>query len=104
MSAVTDMTIKSEPKAEPIEVHDYDFKFATTGLAISMWPSLGDNVEESETGFTFRFPRLKQTQTVYKSQQLIGTLITKTARVPFDMDEFKRKQAELRAKHGKVQE
>lgn len=61
-----------EPELKKVPVVDYDFSFDTSGrgLMITVWPTLGDLVEEDEKGYTFSFPRTKETQKVRHAQYL----------------------------------
>ena len=95
IAPVTDTTITSDPTPEAVPVVDFDFKFAGEVLQITTWPSLGDEWTQTRYAYVFLFPRLKITQEVFKNR-LLGVSIRESMRVPFDMEEFKRKMAELK--------
>jgi hypothetical protein len=92
---VTDTTITSDPTPEAVPVVDFDFKFAGIPVEITVWPTLGDTWKETKDGFEFAFPRLRTTQRLFKTL-MVGVQIVEGTRVPFDMEEFKRKMAELK--------
>lgn len=94
------------PEDKPIQIIDYEFRFIGDKVIISVFPSMGDTVEEHESFWWFKYPRENRTQKIYKSSMLIGVDEVDSTRVyvsPAELVErFKEEQA--RVKLAKIEQ
>lgn len=88
----------SEPDKKPIPIYDYEFKHLgmVHPTIITVFPTFGDTVKVTDTGWVFEFPRLGESQEIYRGPNLLGVLVRKQERVYEDPNEIARKIVEAR--------
>lgn len=95
----------NDPEIQKVPIVDYDFAFTADGkgLALTLWPTFGDSVEETATHYIFKFPRLREVQRV-RHDRYLSLKITEGERLdPVELlKRAKEAQAKVKAaKQGK---
>jgi len=92
------MEIINADAKKPIPIYDYEFKHLgmVHPTVITVFPTMGDTVKVNPDGWVFEFPRLEESQEIYRGPNLLGLLIRRQERVYEDPNEIARKIIEAR--------
>ena len=95
-----------KPEDKPIAVHDYEFKHlgSASPTIVTIFPSMGDSMTETNDGWLFRFPRMQEEQTMFRTPNLLGLLVRKSERIYLDPNEIARRIIEEKKRQAKERE